>query len=159
MKKLHIHIAVSDLQASIRFYSAMFAAEPDVIKGDYAKWDVNDPAVNFAISNQTAVKGLNHLGWQLETEDELQEVTERFKQAGLTYTSEENTSCCYARSDKHWLTDPQGIAWESFYTFASADVMSEPVSACCVPLHSDDKGSGQDQPCCISNNDKEVACC
>lgn len=119
MKRLHIHIGVQDLEKSIGFYSTMFAAEPTVTKPDYAKWMLDDPRVNFAIS-QRADHGVSHLGIQVENEAELAEVYGRLQAAERPILDEGATTCCYARSMKQWITDPQGIAWETFLTTGEA---------------------------------------
>jgi predicted enzyme related to lactoylglutathione lyase len=117
MKRLHVHIAVENLTASINFYSALFAAEPSVVKPDYAKWMLDDPRVNFAISARGRASGLDHLGIQVENKDELSEVYTRLQQAGGQVIEQGQTNCCYARSEKSWIDDPAGIAWETFLTF------------------------------------------
>jgi predicted enzyme related to lactoylglutathione lyase len=116
MKRMHIHVAVDDLQQSIGFYSALFATEPSVIKSDYAKWMLDDPRVNFAISARGRQVGLDHLGIQVEDKDELQEVYERLHKAGGNVIEQGQTTCCYAKSEKSWIDDPSGIAWETFLT-------------------------------------------
>src|SRR5690242_16278411 len=117
MKLMHVHVAVDDLQKSIHFYSALFAAEPSVTKPDYAKWMLDDPRVNFAISARGRARGLDHLGIQVENKDELNEVCARLQQAGGQVIEQGQTNCCYARSEKSWIDDPAGIAWETFLTF------------------------------------------
>jgi len=117
MKRMHVHVAVDDLTASINFYSALFAAEPSVLKPDYAKWMLDDPRVNFAISARGRANGLDHLGIQVENEDELHEVYARLHRAGGQVIEQGQTSCCYAESEKSWIDDPAGIAWETFLTF------------------------------------------
>ena len=116
MKRLHVHVAVDDLNRSIGFYSALFAAEPALIKADYAKWMLDDPRVNFAISTRGREPGLDHLGIQVENTDELQEVYARLRQAGGEIIEQGQTTCCYAKSEKSWTDDPAGIAWETFLT-------------------------------------------
>ncbi|MBB4369733.1 putative enzyme related to lactoylglutathione lyase [Bradyrhizobium sp. cir1] len=116
MKRLHVHVSVEDLSHSIRFYSALFASDPSVVKSDYAKWMLEDPRVNFAISTRGREPGLDHLGIQVETGDELQEVYARLRQAGGNVIEQGQTTCCYAKSEKSWIDDPAGIAWETFYT-------------------------------------------
>ena len=116
MKRMHVHVAVDDLQKSIRFYSALFAAEPSITKPDYAKWMLDDPRVNFAISTRGREAGLKHLGIQVESQAELQEVYARLRHAGGTVIEQGQTVCCYARSEKSWIDDPSGIAWETFHT-------------------------------------------
>ena len=121
MKRLHVHVAVSDLQASTSFYSALFAAEPTVVKADYAKWMLEDPRVNFAISTHDgAAPGLSHLGIQVENADELTEVYGRLQKADRPVLDEGATTCCYAKSTKSWIADPQNIAWETFLTTGDA---------------------------------------
>jgi len=149
MKRLHIHLAVDNLAESIRFYSTLFAATPSVTKGDYAKWMLDDPRVNFAISTRAAAVGLNHLGMQVETPEELTEIQARLSNLDGEVTEEIGTACCYARSDKYWMTDPQGIAWESFHTLGDIPVFGEEASektACCVPLPA--KHRKDSDPCC-----------
>jgi hypothetical protein len=145
MKRLHVHVAVDDLAHSIGFYSALFAADPAVVKPDYAKWMLDDPRVNFAISTRGRPAGLDHLGIQVESESELQDVYARLHQAGGTVIKQGQTTCCYARSEKSWIDDPAGIAWETFYTTGEstnygdgsgerfARVVHEKPSACRAP--------------------------
>lgn len=116
MKRFHVHVAVDDLNRSIGFYSALFAAEPSVIKSDYAKWMLDDPRVNFAISTRGREPGLDHLGIQVENQTELYEVYGRLKAAGGTVIEQGQTTCCYAQSEKSWIDDPAGISWETFHT-------------------------------------------
>lgn len=140
MKRLHVHVAVHDLEQSIRFYSALFAAQPNVKKNDYAKWMLEDPRVNFAISARGAKAGVDHLGIQAETSGELEEIGSRLAQADVSLAPQKGASCCYAKSDKYWTIDPQGIAWESFHTLDSVPVygadakavIGEPKAACCA---------------------------
>jgi predicted enzyme related to lactoylglutathione lyase len=116
MKRMHVHVAVNDLDHSIGFYSAVFAARPAVIKSDYAKWMLDDPRVNFAISTRGRDPGLDHLGIQVENQDELHEVYARLHKAGGAVVEQGKTSCCYAKSEKSWIDDPAGISWETFLT-------------------------------------------
>lgn len=137
MKRLHVHVAVADLGASVDFYSKLFAADPAVIKSDYAKWMLDDPRVNFAISARGVEPGLDHLGIQTESNQELDVLRERLDAAGASLVSEIGTTCCYAKSDKHWVTDPQGLAWETFHTLEAAPTFGasrEPAQevACCT---------------------------
>jgi catechol 2,3-dioxygenase-like lactoylglutathione lyase family enzyme len=125
MKRLHLHVAVKNLDQSVRFYAGLFAAEPTVRKPDYAKWMLEDPRVNFAISTRSKSAGLDHLGLQVESKDELSEVAHRLIQAGSALFKQEAASCCYARSDKAWVSDPQGIAWETFFTHGESTVYGE----------------------------------
>ena len=125
MKRLHVNLAVKDLGQSVRFYSTLFAAEPTVLKPDYAKWMLEDPRVNFAISTRGAVHGVDHLGIQVDSREELAELAGRLETAGTTVHDKGEAHCCYARSDKAWVRDPEGLAWESFYTFGSETLYGE----------------------------------
>ena len=116
MKRMHVHVGVEDLHRAIGFYSALFATQPAVVKPDYAKWMLDDPRVNFAISTRGKQPGLDHLGIQAESRDELQEVYGRLREAGGDVIEQGHTSCCYAKSEKSWIDDPAGIAWETFFT-------------------------------------------
>lgn len=121
MKRMHLHVGVSDLAASVDFYSALFAADPTVLKPDYAKWMLDDPRINFAISSSDhTAKGIEHIGIQAETPDELAEVFDRLRGAGRPVLEEGATTCCYARSEKNWITDPDGVIWEAFHTNGEA---------------------------------------
>lgn len=145
MKRLHIHMAVESLPQSIGFYSALFAAQPIVVKTDYAKWMLDDPRVNFAISTRGRQPGLDHLGIQVETPDELQEVYTRLHKAGGDVIEQGATVCCYAKSEKSWIDDPSGVAWETFLTSGestdygdgtgerNARLAREKQGACCAP--------------------------
>ena len=138
MKRFHVHAHVEDLQASIAFYSQLFASEPTRVESDYAKWMLEDPRINFAISTRGSKPGVDHLGIQTDTEEELGELKARAHAADLTLLDEGQTSCCYARSEKYWVTDPQGIAWEHYHTLSNIPVFSEKSkeanedSACCA---------------------------
>jgi catechol 2,3-dioxygenase-like lactoylglutathione lyase family enzyme len=116
MMRMHVHVSVADLSQSIGFYSALFNAEPIVIKADYAKWMLSDPRVNFAISTRGREPGLDHLGIQVEDKSELLEVYERLRKAGGVVVEQGDTACCYAKSEKSWIDDPAGISWETFHT-------------------------------------------
>jgi catechol 2,3-dioxygenase-like lactoylglutathione lyase family enzyme len=116
MKRFHVHVGVTDLAQSIRFYTGLFGAEPTVRKDDYAKWMIEDPRVNFAISQRAGRVGVNHLGLQADSADELADIREHFAAAGVGVHDELDANCCYAQSDKHWIADPQGVAWEGFHT-------------------------------------------
>jgi catechol-2,3-dioxygenase len=141
MKRLHVHVAVHDLKQSIRFYSTLFATTPTVEKDDYAKWQLDDPRVNFAISTRGKKAGLDHLGIQAESDTELEELGSRLAQADVALMPQKGASCCYAKSDKYWTLDPQGIAWESFHTLDSVPMYGDDTrtdsaakkSACCTP--------------------------
>ena len=141
MKRLHVHVSVNDLAASTRFYATLFAAEPAVIKPDYAKWMLEDPRVNFAISTRAGGSGVDHLGIQVETADELHEVYARLRDADRPVLEEGATTCCYAQSEKAWIADPQGLSWETFLTTGESTVYGDSAdlgairtaAACCTP--------------------------
>lgn len=169
MKRFHVHVAVDDLAHGIRFYSAMFATEPSVQQPDYAKWMLDDPRVNFAISQRGAKAGLNHLGIQVESDDELKHMQSRLESLQPGVAKEEDVACCYAKSDKYWVNDPSGIAWETFHTlaaipvFGSAEAANEPIQAestCWISLAKDIKQT--DAPCCVPTGKQATAagkCC
>jgi catechol 2,3-dioxygenase-like lactoylglutathione lyase family enzyme len=138
MKRFHVHLSVENIPDSVRFYSALFATEPAVLKPDYAKWMLDDPRVNFAISQRTPKTGVRHLGIQVENAGELQEVYGRLKEADRPVLEEGATTCCYAKSEKSWIEDPQGVKWETFLTIGESTVYgSEELEvskgACCEP--------------------------
>jgi lactoylglutathione lyase len=146
MKRFHVHLSVADLAQSIRFYSAMFASPPTVHQADYAKWMIEDPRLNFAISSRGQPEGVNHLGVQVDTSSELRGMRAQLEAADAQLIREDDQPCCYARSDKYWVTDPAGIAWETFHTLTSIPVYGEntpllndassvvaDARACCVP--------------------------
>ena len=143
MKRLHVHVAVDDLTRSVSFYSALFAAQPAVLKADYAKWMLNDPRVNFAISTRGREVGLDHLGIQVENKSELSEVYGRLRRAGGAVIEQGETTCCYAESEKSWIDDPSGIAWEAFHTTGEStdygdgsgerEARVARAKACCAP--------------------------
>lgn len=150
MKRLHIHVAVENLAESIRFYSAMFAAEPTVTKPDYAKWMLDDPRVNFAISQRGAAAGLDHLGIQVESAEALAEMNERLSTLQTEVLAQMETACCYAKSDKYWTTDPSGIAWETFHTLGTVPMFGDAKSMqsdCCGP--GEDKAAAGTSSCCV----------
>ena len=130
MNRFHVHLNVSDLDASIRFYSKLFAAEPSVVKHDYAKWMLDDPRVNFAISNTGRAAGVDHLGIQVESDEGLRALGQRLDAAGQAVLPEDATVCCYAKSDKLWTADPQGTRWETFHTYGDATTYYAADSAC-----------------------------
>jgi len=161
MKRFHVHVSVTDLQQSIGFYSTMFGVEPSVRKNDYAKWMLDDPRVNFAISQRARQPGVNHLGIQVDDADELAALHDRLSRADKNLVEETGTTCCYARSDKYWITDPQGVAWESFRTLADAPIYGEDAansaaeSACCIPLKSESAADS----CCVPATAAAGSCC
>ena len=152
MKRFHVHVHVDDLTKHLAFYSAMFNQPPTRSEPDYAKWMLQDPPVNFAISTRGTATGVDHLGIQVESADELADLKTNAQKADMALLDEGEASCCYARSDKYWLTDPQGIAWEQFHTLDSIPVFSEarPASAAA-------QAEPQASACCASSSAK--ACC
>lgn len=116
MKRMHVHVSVDNIDNAVGFYSALFAAKPSVVKSDYAKWMLDDPRVNFAISSRGSNPGLDHLGIQVDSDGELQDVSARLHEAGQNVVEQGKTTCCYARSEKSWVDDPAGISWETFLT-------------------------------------------
>jgi predicted enzyme related to lactoylglutathione lyase len=157
MKRMHVHVAVEDISTAIGFYSELFAAKPSVVKPDYAKWMLEDPRVNFAISTRGKQRGLDHLGIQLESESELNEVHARLRRAGGTIVAQEETTCCYATSQKSWIDDPAGISWETFFTTGERTDYGSSVergprlasaTACCVPQSP--PASAEASACCAA---------
>ena len=141
MKRFHVHVAVADLDANIRFYSTVFGASPTVVKPDYAKWMLDDPRINFAISKRGLEPGLNHLGLQVDSDEELAALRGQVARAEIAALDQKDASCCYVRSDKYWIADPQGIVWETFHSLDSVpvygdDTLQRPASeqtGCCTP--------------------------
>ncbi len=140
MKRLHLHVAVDNLDRAIGFYSTLFGTGPSVSKSDYAKWMLEDPKVNFAISARGIAPGLDHVGIQVELDAELHELAGRLKQAGETTRDQESATCCYAKSNKSWVSDPAGLKWETFFSFGEATSYGEDdvpelaaASSCCAP--------------------------
>lgn len=149
MKRFHVHLHVTDLAQSVTFYSRLFAADPVRNEADYAKWMLEDPPVNFAISTRGEKPGIDHLGIQTDNAEELQALKDRATAADMSLLDEGATTCCYARSEKHWITDPQSIAWEHFHTLGNIPVFREKrnepsVVACCTP-------SMQTANCCATS--------
>ena len=139
MKRFHVHVQVADLEQSIRFYSTLFGHAPALTKPDYAKWMLDDPRINFAISTSANRTGVNHLGFQVDDDGELRGMHGQLSKADASLVQEDAVSCCYARSDKYWVTDPTGIAWETFHTLAEVPVYQ----------HGSCAGMGADkQACC-----------
>lgn len=144
MKRFHIHVGVDNLAESVQFYSTLFGAKPSKLKEDYAKWMLEDPKINFAISTRTNTKGVDHLGIQVDESMELSELTERLKKADLKIYGEGEVTCCYAESSKAWVQDPSGIAWEAYHSMNDAEVFSEKPkteAACCAPAPAAKKSS------------------
>ena len=155
MKRFHVHAHVADLQASIAFYSKMFAAEPARVEADYAKWMLEDPRINFAISTRGGKPGVDHLGIQTDTAEELVALKAQAQKADMTLADEGLTTCCYARSDKYWVTDPQGVAWEQFHTLGNIPLFDGEQGASC--------GTAAGGSCCADEKPateaKAKACC
>lgn len=159
MKRFHVHVAVDDLEANIRFYSAVFGAPPAVAKPDYAKWMIEEPRLNFAISNRGTKTGLDHLGFQVDSDEELGELRQKVADAEIAALDQPKSQCCYARSDKYWITDPQGIAWETYHTLGEVEIYGTDMpkgpktaeaTACCAPA----------RPGSVNNAErKQEACC
>ena len=156
MKRFHVHVSVNDLKQNIAFYSSIFGAQPTVEKPDYAKWMLDDPRVNFAISTRGHAPGVNHLGIQAESDAELKSLRTGVVAAQAPVLEQKETSCCYVKSDKYWITDPQGIAWETFHTLGEVPVYGEDegaakassaAAACCVPNAAE---SVQARSCCAA---------
>jgi len=126
MKRMHLHVGVKNIDEAVRFYSAVFGAEPVKLKPDYAKWLLADPSVNFAVSTRSGTEGVNHLGIQVDDDGELEEIRGRLKQAELGTFDEGETTCCYSRSDKTWTLDPAGVRWEAYRNMADAEVYTPP---------------------------------
>lgn len=149
MKRLHIHLSVEDLEQNIDFYSKLFGCRPSVQHEDYAKWMLDDPRVNFAISNRSKHQGLDHLGIQAENEEELQTIKQQLEATQAPIEEQSGAACCYARSDKYWITDPQGIAWESFHSLNE------------IPTFNDSNASsdGENPFACRPDASKSSSCC
>ena len=162
MKRMHVHVAVEDLQRSIGFYSALFAVGPSIVKPDYAKWMLEDPRVNFAISARGRQAGLDHLGIQVEDQSELKEVFARLHRAGGNVIEQGQTNCCYAKSEKSWIDDPSGIAWETFLTTGEStdygDGSGEREAriarnkACCEPTSAAMTANSEAATCCATQS-------
>ena len=153
MKRMHLHVSVPDLAQSIQFYETLFGAAPAVVKDDYAKWMLEDPRVNFAISQRGVRSGVDHIGIQVESPDELGALSNRLKAAGAQTFDEAATTCCYARSDKSWVADPAGVRWETFFTFGEAVTYGEdPAEAAMI-------AATETGACCGSASKAAAVCC
>ncbi len=144
MKRMHVMLRVKEIDEAVAFYSALFGAEPTKRKPDYAKWMLDDPRVNFAVAEKEDAFGIEHLGIQAESPDELEELRSRIDRAGGTVNNEGETTCCYANSDKTWVVDQQGVSWEAFYTSGDAETYSSPE----VPTTTVANGETQNAACC-----------
>jgi catechol 2,3-dioxygenase-like lactoylglutathione lyase family enzyme len=155
MKRFHVHVAVESLDTSIRFYSRIFGAGPTVRKPDYAKWMMEDPRMNFAISQRGAKAGIDHLGFQVDTDEELATLRRQVAEAGIAAQDQPGATCCYAKSDKYWTTDPQGIAWETYRTLEVAEIYGADTktetghaAACCTPRPETKSAAAEPAKCC-----------
>ncbi|MGH6992301.1 MAG: ArsI/CadI family heavy metal resistance metalloenzyme [Caulobacteraceae bacterium] len=133
MKRLHVHVAVEDLETAIGFYSALFSAPPSIVEADYAKWSLEDPRANFAISARGRAAGVDHLGIEVETDEALAEIENRLTRSGITARGEREANCCYAVSDKAWTVDPAGVRWEAFHTLRPAPSRAAEAKTVCCP--------------------------
>jgi len=154
MKRFHTHVRVNDLESSVRFYSTLFGAQPAVLKADYAKWMLDDPRINFAISTGSMAAGIDHLGFQVESDEDLSSIARRLEAAGNSVAKQENASCCYARGNKGWVADPSGISWETFHTTGEITTygndLAPRLTASRLPLV---------ESCCASAPASTRACC
>jgi len=165
MKRMHVHVGVEDLSNAIQFYSGLFATQPTVVKADYAKWMLEDPRVNFAISRDRQPVGVNHLGFQVDSDDELRGMQAQLQAADAQMVQEDEQPCCYARSNKYWVTDPSGIAWETFHSLSSIPVYGEDTAVfnhgtSTIPVKASESSSG----CCVpaaqsASKPATSACC
>lgn len=168
MKRFHVHAHVQDLQASIGFYAKLFGAEPTRVESDYAKWMLDDPRINFAISTRGGAPGVDHLGIQTDNAEELAEMKARANAADLALKDTGETTCCYARSEKHWITDPQGIAWEHFHTLGDIPVFSQQTApatgaeqpgTCCTPATTAATPRGRPIGIAVAADKPASSCC
>ena len=154
MKRFHAHVMVNDLSSSVRFYSALFGTEPTVLKSDYAKWMLDDPRVNFAVSARSGAAGVDHLGLQVESDEDLALIAQRLDAAGQSPAKQENASCCYARGNKGWVSDPGGVSWETFHTIGETSAYGSDLAL--RPKQSAAKG---DEACCRLSPSSASSCC
>lgn len=155
MKRFHVHVRVEDLNSSMRFYSTLFGVEPSVVKSDYAKWMLEDPRVNFAITSGATEGGNDHLGLQVESDDDLAMIAGRLTQAGQSVAKQENATCCYARGNKGWVSDPSGISWETFHTFGESTVYGNDVA----PRAQVAGAEAKSESCCAPAPQSTSVCC
>lgn len=161
MKRMHVHVGVKNIDEAVKFYSALFGAEPDKQMPDYAKWMLDDPKLNFAISTRSGKEGVDHLGIQVDNEAELSEMRQRLSQTEVDVIDEGETVCCYAESDKSWVQDPAGIAWEAYQTMGDAQLFSAKTenaeSACCAPVTIPIVAASSS--CCEPSDSNSSGCC
>ncbi|MES2405791.1 MAG: ArsI/CadI family heavy metal resistance metalloenzyme [Pseudomonadota bacterium] len=167
MKRFHVHVAVTNLEDSIDFYSKLFGQQPSKQQADYAKWMLEEPRVNFAISARGLTAGVNHFGFQVDSSEELQAIRQLAESAAAGAVSNSGvTACCYAKSEKYWILDPQGLAWEHFHTLTDtlkfgADTAAQD-GTCCIPVHTPEQDAATGTAaCCIPKDvfDGKDACC
>ena len=160
MKRFHVHVSVSDLQQSIRFYSSLFGVQPSKVEADYAKWMLDDPRINFAISQRGGEVGINHLGVQVDSDHELRGMKQQLQDADAGMVEQTGTACCYSRSDKYWVSDPSGVAWETFHSLGDVPRFTEhpdsTSTGCCIPIHQKSK---DETACCVPAKDATSSCC
>jgi len=154
MKRFHAHVRVNDLESSVRFYSTLFGAAPSVLKADYAKWMLEDPRINFAITAGAAAAGVDHLGFQVESDQDLASIAQRLEAAGNSVAKQENASCCYARGNKGWVSDPSGISWETFHTTGEITIYGNDIAPRLTPAK-----PAAAQSCCAPAPASSSACC
>jgi len=154
MKRFHAHVMVKDLESSVQFYSTLFGTEPAVLKSDYAKWMIDDPPVNFAITAGAAAAGIDHLGLQVDSDADLATIAGRLDAAGQSVRKQENASCCYTRGNKGWVSDPSGISWETFHTFGESTVYGDDLAP--TPGMNTSQGA---EVCCTPVAKSSNACC
>jgi hypothetical protein len=154
MKRFHAHVRVSDLESSVRFYSTLFGAQPAVLKSDYAKWMLEDPRINFAITAGATSTGLDHLGVQVESDEDLAMIAQHLEAAGQSVAKQQNASCCYARGNKGWVSDPNGISWETFFTFGENTVYGNDIA----PRLTSAKAPAEES-CCAPTASSTSSCC
>ncbi len=161
MKRMHIHVGVKNIAEGVKFYSALFGAEPTKQMPDYAKWMLDDPRLNFAISTRSGKQGVDHLGFQVDDEKALSALREQLRQADIATFDEGETVCCYAESDKSWLQDPAGIAWEAYQTMSDAQLFSDKKAsadnACCTPVSIPLVAAPAS--CCEPSDNNNSGCC
>lgn len=158
MKRFHVHVHVADLDKSIGFYSSLFGTPPSRVESDYAKWMLDDPRVNFAISQRGASVGINHLGFQVDSDTELEALHTQLESADRAVLAEQGANCCYAKSNKYWVTDPAGIAWESFHTLGSIPMFGAEET---TPSEAKEHGGccSGDPVAVVMPSAKRAACC
>lgn len=160
MKRFHVHVSVNDLQQSIRFYSSLFGLPPTRLESDYAKWILDDPRINFAISQRGGDIGINHLGIQVDSNAELRGMQQQLLDADGKMVQQTGEACCYARSDKYWVSDPSGIAWETLHSLGDIPLFNEQSESkeagCCIPVH---QKSREEAACCLPVKGTASSCC